>query len=106
MADPGFPMGGGKDPLGEHGPSTQELFSENVCENERIGSPGGVRRKFLYVDPTPAILSVYTYNREGGDRLMFCAANMIFAEIFDDVFNFYVLIMICVININQITDHY
>ena len=42
----------------------------------------------------------------GGDRLMFCAANMNFAEIFDDVFNFYVLIMICVININQITDHY
>ena len=38
MADPGFPMGGGVDPLGGHGPQTQALFGENICENERIGS--------------------------------------------------------------------
>ena len=31
VADPGFPVGG-------RGPSTRALFSENVCENERIGS--------------------------------------------------------------------
>ena len=40
VADPGFPVGG-VDPLGGHGPPMWELFSKNVCENERIGSRGG-----------------------------------------------------------------
>ena len=31
VADPGFPVEG-------HRPPTQALFSENICENERIGS--------------------------------------------------------------------
>ena len=44
-----FPYGGGG-----RGPPTRVLSGENVCENERIGSrrgSGGVRLKFLYVDP-------------------------------------------------------
>ena len=43
VADPGFPVGGGVDPLGGGGrvPPTWALFGENVCENERIGSHGG-----------------------------------------------------------------
>ena len=40
-ADPGFPLGG-LGPIGGgdwgHGPPTQVLLGENVCENERIGS--------------------------------------------------------------------
>ena len=36
VVDPGFPIGG-------HGPPTQALFGENVCENERIGSHSGWR---------------------------------------------------------------
>ena len=40
MADPGFPVGGGVHPLGR-GPLKWALFSENVCENERIGSHRG-----------------------------------------------------------------
>ena len=43
VADPGFPVGGGVHPLGGHGPPMQVLFSENVCENERIGSHRGRR---------------------------------------------------------------
>ena len=43
VADPGFPIGG-MDPSGECGPLTGALFGENVCENERIGSVGGVYR--------------------------------------------------------------
>ena len=38
VADPGFPVGGGVHPLGGCGPLTRALFSENVYENERIGS--------------------------------------------------------------------
>ena len=40
-------FGGGRESL------MQALFSENVCENERIGSRegGGVRRTISYVDP-------------------------------------------------------
>ena len=39
MADTGFPVGEGVHPLeGGCGPLTQALFSENVYENERIGS--------------------------------------------------------------------
>ena len=36
VVDPGFPVGGCA-PIGGHGPLTQVLFGENVCENERIG---------------------------------------------------------------------
>ena len=42
VADPGFPVGGRSPVRGVHGPPTQVLFGENVCENERIGSHGGV----------------------------------------------------------------
>ena len=31
----------GRGPIRGHGPQTQALFSENVCENERIVSHGG-----------------------------------------------------------------
>ena len=40
MADPGFPVGG-RAPVRGCGPPTWAFFSENVCENERIGSHGG-----------------------------------------------------------------
>ena len=40
VADLGFPVGG-VDPLGGHGHLTWELFTKNVCENERIGSHRG-----------------------------------------------------------------
>ena len=40
VADPGFPIGGHA-PVGGHAPPTWALFSENVCENERIGFHGG-----------------------------------------------------------------
>ena len=33
VADPGFPIVGGTDPLGGHRPPTCTLFGENVCEN-------------------------------------------------------------------------
>ena len=42
MADPGFPVGG-RGPVRGHGPPTRALFSENVCENKRIGSRRGWR---------------------------------------------------------------
>ena len=48
VADPGFPMGGGADPLGGHQPPTHTLFGENVCENKRNGScwgGGGMHRQ-------------------------------------------------------------
>ena len=44
VADPGFPVWGGRAPVGGgggRGPPTWALFGENVCENERIGSLGG-----------------------------------------------------------------
>ena len=46
-ADPGFPVGGGAEPLGGRQPATWALFSKNVCENEKIGScwGGGARRR-------------------------------------------------------------
>ena len=51
-ADPGFSVEGRGPVLGGRGRPTRELFSENVCEKERIGSRrGGLRRKILYVDP-------------------------------------------------------
>ena len=40
MADPGFPVGG-RGPVRGHGPPMQALFTENVCDNERIGSHRG-----------------------------------------------------------------
>ena len=43
MADPGFPMGGRAPIRRGFGPPTRVLFSENVCENERIGSHRGWR---------------------------------------------------------------
>ena len=39
----GFPVGGAWTRFGGRGPPTQVLFSENVCENERIGSRRGER---------------------------------------------------------------
>ena len=44
VGDPGFPVGGGVHPLGGHGPPMQVLFSENVCENERIEELGPIGR--------------------------------------------------------------
>ena len=41
VADQGFPVAGGMDPLGRCGHLMQALFAENVCENERIGSRRG-----------------------------------------------------------------
>ena len=41
VADPGFPVGGGAEPLGGHQLPMQALFSENICENGRIGSHWG-----------------------------------------------------------------
>ena len=43
VADPGFTVGGTPTCWGCQ-PPTQVLFGENVCENERIGSRGSVRR--------------------------------------------------------------
>ena len=40
-ADAGFPVGGRGPFFRGHGPPTWALFSENVCENERIGSHWG-----------------------------------------------------------------
>ena len=40
VADAGFPVGGCA-PIRGHGPPMWVLFSENVCENERIGSHRG-----------------------------------------------------------------
>ena len=40
VADPGFPVGGRR-PVGGRQPPMHMLFSENVCENERIGSCWG-----------------------------------------------------------------
>ena len=45
VADPGFLVGGAWTRYGGRGPPTWALFTENVCESERIGSRrGGVRR--------------------------------------------------------------
>ena len=41
VADPGFPVGGGRGPVRGRGPLTWALFTKNVCENERIWSHGG-----------------------------------------------------------------
>ena len=42
VADPGFPVGRGDQAVGGgHQLPTQALFSENVCENKRIGSSWG-----------------------------------------------------------------
>ena len=35
VADPGFSVGGGTDPLGGRQPPTHTLFGENIRENER-----------------------------------------------------------------------
>ena len=43
VADPGFSIGGRLHPLGGGAwTSNAVLFGENVCENERIGSHGGL----------------------------------------------------------------
>ena len=57
VADQGFPFGGVR-PLGGHGPPTQTVFGENVCENERIGSHrgGGVHRARPLDPPMLALL--------------------------------------------------
>ena len=42
VADPGFPVGGGADPLGGgRRPPTHTLFGKNECENKRNGSCWG-----------------------------------------------------------------
>ena len=41
VADPGFPVGGGVDPLGGCEPLMRALFGKNGCKNERIGSHRG-----------------------------------------------------------------
>ena len=41
MADPGFPVGGHGPVVGGDEPLTRVFFSENVCENEGIGSRRG-----------------------------------------------------------------
>ena len=41
VADPGFPVGGRGPVTGGCGPPMWVLFTENVCENERIGSHRG-----------------------------------------------------------------
>ena len=45
VAHPGFPVGGGAEPLGGHQPPMWALFGKNVCENERIGSCWGVAHR-------------------------------------------------------------
>ena len=50
VADPGFAVGG-CEPVRGHGPLTQFLFGENVCENERIGSRRGGMRQARLLDP-------------------------------------------------------
>ena len=35
VVDPGFPVGGGHQPIGGCQPLTHTLFGEKVCENER-----------------------------------------------------------------------
>ena len=45
VADPGFPVGGGRGPVMGGVDLRRRHFTENVCENERIGyRRGGVRR--------------------------------------------------------------
>ena len=41
VVDPGFPIGGAWTHYEGHGPLTWVLFSENACENKRIGSHRG-----------------------------------------------------------------
>ena len=45
LADPGFPVAGGRQP------PMRTLFGENVCENERIGSRGGGAPVAPHLDP-------------------------------------------------------
>ena len=35
VADPGFPVGGGRRPVGGRQPPAHTLLGKNVCENER-----------------------------------------------------------------------
>ena len=51
VADPGFPIGGGTNPLGGHQPPTHTLFGKNVCENERNWSCWGGGGHTLVVPP-------------------------------------------------------
>ena len=62
MADPGFPVGGGVDPLGGES-LTQALFGKNVCENERIGSRrgGGVHPARPLDPPMDYYKSIFKY---------------------------------------------
>ena len=55
--DPGFSVGGRGPILGGFWPPTWALFSENVCENERIGPcRGGVR---WHAPPRSAYYLIY-----------------------------------------------
>ena len=56
VADPGFPVGGGRASIGGRGPLMRVLFSENVCENERIGFHRGWRVPGM---PSPRSANVY-----------------------------------------------
>ena len=56
VADPGFPVGG-RGLVGKCGPPMRVLFSENVCENKRIGSRRGRARR---TPPDPPMLLINT----------------------------------------------
>ena len=60
MADPGFPIGGGLDPLAGHGPPMWVLFDKNVCKNERIWSHGGACAWHTPLDPP--MLNIKSYS--------------------------------------------
>ena len=60
VVDPGFPLGG-VHPLGGRGPPTWALFSENVCENERIGSHRGTCTRHAPLDPPMSVFIKITY---------------------------------------------
>ena len=59
MADPGFPVGGGRAPVRGRGPLMWALFSENVCKNERIGSHRGACARHAPPPDLPMPLSSY-----------------------------------------------
>ena len=58
VVDPGFSKGGHAPVRRGRGPLTWALFSENVCENKRIGSHGGRALGMPPLDPPmPTIFS-------------------------------------------------
>ena len=60
VADPGFPVGGGADPLGGHQPPTHTLFGEMYAKTKEIDPVGGCacrRRPPPPLDPPMYIVS-------------------------------------------------